>query len=225
MRWRLGAVLGFLAGCHGAEVVSPDAGSDAGLAETGPAETGLADTGLAESGLAETGLADAAAEDGAGDADAAPLACNVPGNLVRNPSFEVVVGGAVASWPAGLVSKTGGAYDCERYVEWRPAGTSDILSQDGISTGASEAPAGTTFEVSVWAKTIDGNSDPVVLWTQGASDDYQSHFTSSIGTSWTHLTTTFTLAKPTSQLLVALRLNTETPRALAVDLVSLVRKP
>lgn len=200
-RWPLGVALGLVAGCHGAEVVSSDAASDdAALSET----------------IAEDSAADAAG-------DVAPLACNVPGNLVRNPSFEVVSGGAVASWPAGLVSKTGGAYDCERYVEWRPAGTSDLLGQDYLGTGG-EAPAGTSFEVSVWAKTIDGNTDPVVLWLEGAKDDYHLQPTSSVGTSWTRLSAIITLAKPTSQIAVAVRLGGEGARALAVDLVSVVRK-
>lgn len=197
MPWRLGAALGIVAGCHGAEVVSPDA-----AAESGPAET--------------------AADDGVGDV-AEVAACDVPGNLVRNASFEVVIGGAVASWPAGLVSKTGGAYDCDRYVEWRPAGTSDLLGQDYLGTGG-EVPPGTSFEVSVWAKTIDGNSDPVVLWLEGAKDDYHLQPTASVGTSWTRLSAIITLAKPTSQIAVAVRLGGEGARALAVDLVSVVRK-
>lgn len=192
---RAGLVAAFAWGCQGDPVSASDAASDA-ASEAGDA-----------------------ASDGAADAGR----CDVPGNLVRNPSFETVAGGGVSSWPNFLVSKTGGAHDCDRYVEWRTA-DSDLAEQSNINLPA-EAPVGATFELSAWVETLDGNTDPIVLYLEGAKDSYESKPTVALSTTWKRVSAEFVLTKPTTQLTVAFRVGGPVPtRVVGIDLVALVRK-
>jgi len=150
-------------------------------------------------------------------------ACNVPGNLALNPSFEVASDVSVVNWPASFKSKVGGAHDCERYVEWRMSEDFELASQMYVPLGG-EAPAGTVFELAVWVKSLDGNTAPLNLYFEGAKDDYSQKQTTAITAEWTHVGASFTLTKPTSEATIAFRVGGPGKRAFAFDLVTLIRK-
>lgn len=166
---------------------------------------------------ASSDVASETAPDTAADA----ATCNVPNNLVLNPSFEVATDTAVANWPAALKPKTGGAHDCERWVEWRTEVDWELVAQ-GFSLGE-EAPVGASYEVAAWVKTLDGNTEPFALYFEGAKDDYAQQLTGVLRTEWTRVSAVFTLAKPTTTAMLALRQSGPGLRALAIDLVSVRR--
>ncbi|MBI2392871.1 MAG: hypothetical protein HYV09_25020 [Deltaproteobacteria bacterium] len=189
-----------LVGCHGTTVESPaDAALDASTADVG----------------AEV------ASDAAPDTTPDAATCNVPNNLVLNPSFEVATESAAANWPPAFQPKTGGAYDCERYVEWRNTADYELVAQE-IPLGE-EAPVGASYEGAAWVKTLDGNTAPIALYFEGAKDDYSQQLTGVVRAEWTRVSAVFTLAKPASTATLAFRHAGPGLRALAFDLVSVRR--
>lgn len=150
-------------------------------------------------------------------------ACNVAGNYVLNPSFEIATDTAIASWPSALQPKLGSAADCDRYAEWRTTKAWDSVRQDIPLT--EELPEKTVIEASVFVKTLDGNAEPMRLWIEGERDDWGDTVTAALDPSgWRRLSSVHVLQKPTRRLSIALLTGIDKPRALAFDLVTLVRK-
>jgi hypothetical protein len=155
--------------------------------------------------------------------DAGATTCSVPNNLALNPSFEV--GDNIPNnWKGALKPVTGGAHDCAKYAEWKTTEPFEIADQD-IYLGEG-FPAGTSFELSVYAKPLDGNAAGFNLYLEGGPDDYHEQPTGNLKPgAWTRVSATFTLKKPaTSRVTIAFRSGTTELRAIALDLVALVRK-
>ena len=148
--------------------------------------------------------------------------CEVANNLVLNGSFENAAGEAIANWPTAFKSINGGAYSCARYAEWRTTQPFDRANQDIFPTEM--APVGATYELAVYAKSLDGNTAPFSLYLEGASNDYSDRVTTAIRVDgWTRVSALFTLTKPTARITMAVRSSTEL-RVLGLDMMTLIRK-
>jgi hypothetical protein len=154
--------------------------------------------------------------------DAGATKCSVPNNLAINPSFEVGEN-IPTNWKGSLKPVSGGAYDCNKYAEWKTIEAYEIADQD-VDLPA-EVPAGTTFELSVYAKALDGNNAGFQLYLEGGAGDYSQLPTGNIKTdAWTRVSATFTLKKPTTRISIAFRSGTPDLRTIALDLATLIKK-
>lgn len=210
-----------LAACRGEEVVAPTA--DAADASDAAPATDAADAFETATGDAPADAADP--EDALDAADAAPDggACGVPGDLLRNGSFEKGSGTVVDDWTDGRLSRRkGSADDCEYW-----AALDDLAPWTSVSEAiAIDAPAGTTFDYGFSFKSLDGKTSPPTFFLSGAGDDSTFGYAPPLPATgeWVRAQRSFTLSKSTTKIVIGFNTDIAERRALGVDRAWVVKR-
>lgn len=148
----------------------------------------------------------------------------IAGDLLVNGSFERSTFGVTQGW-TGTPSPTrrdGGAAVCQSWVE--QTSTTQNLEFYGDFDLPAAAPARTAFLISGFVKSLDGDTQPLVIQLRARSAGYTAKRTAPLAAdgTWTPVSVVLELANTSSQL--GVEVLSEAPRSVGYDGFSVLRQ-
>jgi hypothetical protein len=160
-------------------------------------------------------------ESGGGETETGPCS-DVPGNLLVNGSFEIGDTTPAAWNGSGLSTMMGDAYHCGRYAKWKTPPSFGSIDQR-LTIAA--APSGSIFELSFYAKPIDGSLDGFLVTFQPEGGTPLDKPTGGLMPGvWTKLGVTFITESEMTKAVLAIRNGDAFGREIAFDHFVLIRK-